>query len=149
MKKFKFRYEQLLNIRIRKVDDLKNTMGQLNFKLNSLEEEREATLGAQLSFFNAINDLLSEGCSSQELIMVNNQKSFYKNAIKAIDNQIREVKLEIMQVRDQLNEALKEQKIMEKLKEKEYERYLEAIEANEAKVTEEIVNYTNYKGREE
>jgi flagellar FliJ protein len=149
MKKFKFRYEQLLNIRIKKVDDLKNTMGQLNFKLNSLEEEKEAKLSAQSSFFSAINDLLSKGCSSQELIMVNSQKSFYKETIKVIDNQIREVKLEIIQVRDQLNEALKEQKIMEKLKEKEYERYLEAIEVTEAKVTEEIVNYINYKGREE
>ncbi len=53
------------------------------------------------------------------------------------------------QVREQLNEALKEQKIMEKLKEKEFERYLVEIDVNESKVSEEIVNYINYKGREE
>ncbi len=149
MKKFKFRYEQLLNIRTRKVDDLKNTMGQLNYKLNSLEEQKSEKINMRTTYYDEVNQLLSEGCSSQQLSMLNQQKSYFKRILDTLDGEIREVKLEIMQVRDQLNEALKEQKIMEKLKEKEFERYLEAIEINEAKVTEEIVNYTNYKGREE
>jgi len=149
MKKFKFRYEQLLNIRTRKVDDLKNTMGQLNFKLNSLEEQKTEKINMRTAYYDDVNQMLSKGCSSQQLRMLNQQNSYFKRILDTLDGEIREVKLEIMQVRDQLNEAVKEQKIMEKLKEKEFERYLEAIELNEAKVTEEIVNYTNYKGREE
>lgn len=149
MKKFKFRYEQLLNIRIHKVDDLKNTLGELNFKLNALEEKKAKQLGAQSAYLEEINKMLSEGCSSQELILLNQQKSYFNRILKEIENETREIQLQIMQVRDQLNEALKEQKIMEKLKEKEKERYLEEIDAQEAKITEEIVNYTNYKGREE
>jgi flagellar export protein FliJ len=131
------------------VDDLKNTMGQLNFKLNDLEDKKRLELSAQAAYFDQINRLLSEGCSSQELILLNQQKSYYNNALTILDQEIRQVKLKIIQVRDELNEAIKEQKIMEKLKEKEFERYLEAIEAADTKVTEEIVNYTNYKGREE
>lgn len=149
MKKFKFRYEQLLNIRRHKVDDLKNTLGELNFRLNALEEKRKNKLGAQATYLEKINQMLSKGCSSQELILLNQQKSYFNRILDEINGEIREVKLQEMQVRDQLNEALKEQKIMEKLKEKEKERYLEEIDAEEIKVTEEIVNYNNYKGREE
>lgn len=149
MKKFKFRYEQLLNIRIHKVDDLKHTMGELNFKLNTLEAQKSQQLSAQSAYFEQINQVLAEGCSSQELILLNQQKAYYNALLTSIDNEIRDVKLKVMQVRDQLNEAIKEQKIMEKLKEKDFEHYLEEIEAADTKVTEEIVNYNNYKGREE
>ncbi len=149
MKKFKFRYEQLLAIRSHKVEDLKNKIGQLNFQLNTLEDKKNEKLGAQASYLDEINKLLSEGCSSQELILLNEQKSYYHRILKELINEIRQIQLQVIQVRDQLNEALKEQKIMEKLKEKEFERYLEEIELNETKVTEEIVNYINYKGREE
>lgn len=149
MKKFKFRYEQLLNIRIHKVDDLKHTMGELNFKLNALETQKAQQLSAQSAYFEQINQVLAEGCSSQELILLNQQKAYYNALLTSIDNEIRDVKLKVMQVRDQLNEAVKEQKIMEKLKEKDFENYMEEIEAADTKVTEEIVNYNNYKGREE
>lgn len=149
MKKFKFRYEQLLKIRIKKVDDVKHQLGELNFQLKSLEDKKQEKLGEQTEFFDAINELLTEGCSSQQLIMLNQQKGYYERILVSLENEMREVKLRIIQVRDQLNEALKDQKIMEKLKEKEQARYFEEIEAADAKVTEEIVNYTNYKGREE
>lgn len=149
MKKFKFRYEQLLKIRARKVDDLKNELGQLSYKLNSFEEQKRQQLGAQANYFDQINQVLSQGCSAQELIRLNNQKLYFNRIIEILENDIRDVKLQLMQVRDQLNEAVKEQKIMEKLKEKERERYFEEIELAETKITEEIVNYINYKGREE
>jgi len=149
MKKFKFRYEQLLKIRARKVDDLKNELGQLSYKLNSFEEQKRQQLGAQANYFDQINQVISQGCSAQELIRLNNQKLYFNRIIEILENDIRDVKLQLMQVRDQLNEAVKEQKIMEKLKEKERERYFEEIELAETKITEEIVNYINYKGREE
>lgn len=149
MKKFKFRYEQLLKIRIKKVDDLKHQLGEQNFRLKSLEDKKQQKLGEQSDYFEAINELLTEGCSSQQLIMLNQQKGYYERILLSLENDMREVKLKIIQIRDQLNEALKDQKIMEKLKEKEESRYFEEIEAAETKVTEEIVNYTNYKGREE
>ncbi|MBN2897919.1 MAG: flagellar FliJ family protein [Clostridia bacterium] len=149
MKKFKFRYEQLLKIRTKKMDDLKHEMGELNHRLNLLEEEKQGKLAAQAAYFQEINERVSKGCSSQELMRLNYQKSYYSETLLRLEGNIREVNLLIMQKREQLNEAIKEQKIMEKLKEKEYERYLQAIDAAEVKVTEEIVNYNNYKGRED
>ena len=147
MKKFKFRYERILKIRKDKVEEIKNKLGKLNYDLSQKEKEMEAVFDQRNEFFKENDILLEKGCSAGELKSINDFSSFYRKSIDKLRNDIRNLNNRIEKVMSELSEAVKEEKIMEKLKEKEYEIYLENIEKAEGKVIEEIVNYSNFKDR--
>lgn len=147
MKKFIFRYERILKIRKDKVEEIKNKLGKLNYDLSQKEKELNDVFMQRDKFFKENNILLKKGCSAGELKNINDFSSFYRKNIDSLKYEIRNLKNNIEKVMNELSEAVKEEKIMEKLKEKEYGVYLENIEKSEGKVIEEIVNYSNFKDR--
>jgi len=116
-------------------------MGELNHKLQSLLSEKVQQLNQQKTFLESIQVRLTGGLKTSELQMYEHSKAHMKNKLESMESQIVEVQLQIIQVKKELLEAVKQRKIMEKLKEKEYESYIEAVNAAENKVIEEIVNY--------
>jgi len=147
MKKFIFRYERILKIRKDKVEEIKNKLSKLNYDLSQKEKKLDNIFIQRDKFFKENNILLEKGCSVGELKNINEFSSFYRKNIDALKYEIKNLKNNIEKVMNELSEAVKEEKIMEKLKEKEYEVYLENIEKAEGKVIEEIVNYSNFKDR--
>ncbi len=147
MKKFEFRYKTLLEIRERRVDDFKNSLRKLNHSLDELEYKKNALINAQLKYFDDMDKELKLGTSAQRLQFLNAQKKYFIESLQSVDNEIRELRLEIEGVKQSLAEAVKQKKIMEKLKEKALEDYIADVESKEVKSIEEIVNYNNYKGR--
>lgn len=147
MKKFKFRYEKILKMKADAVEEVKNKLSKLNYELSIKENNLEKLFAERDKFFSDNNSLLEKGCSAGELKRINEFTSFYRKNIDSLKYEIRKLKNEIDKVMDELTEAVKEEKIMEKLKEKEFNEYLENIEKSESKIVEEIVNYSNFKDR--
>ncbi|GAU79875.1 hypothetical protein F3D3_4540 [Fusibacter sp. 3D3] len=72
-------------------------------------------------------------------------KKYYRKHIQDLKHALRQAEAEIEHAKAILIEAMKERKVMEKLKENDFQNYIEAFNIADAKVIEEIVNYKNNK----
>lgn len=141
MRGFKFRYEKILKQREDEEEEIKTKLGKANNKLQNLLTEKAKTLSSQEAFFKSIQSQLSGGVRTSDLQMFERSKQHFKSKLESLNSDIADMQLKIIQIKKELTEAVKQRKIMEKLKEKEKEAYLDALNAAESKVIEEIVNY--------
>jgi len=141
MKGFVFRYQRILKQREDEEEEVKTKLGKANHKLQTLLANKSSVLSSQATFFDSIQNQLSGGIRTSDLQRFEQSKLHFKDKLESLESQIVDVQLNIIQIKKELTEAVKQRKIMEKLKEKEYEAYIDAVNAAESKVIEEIVNY--------
>ena len=141
MRGFRFRYEKILKQREDEEEEVKTKLGKANQRLQSLLTEKSHVLSQQTHFFESVQERLSGGVRTSDLQLFEQSKHHFKSKLENLESQIVEAQLKILQLKKELTEAVKQRKIMEKLKEKEFEAYTEALDAAENKVIEEIVNY--------
>ena len=145
MKKFKFRYESVLKMRIDHEDRVKNELAKLIAEKQRLDDRlAELREGAQ-QYDQHIETLMTEGDTYHERFQINQGKRYYRDQIQAVLEQIQQVTHEIQKVQIKLVEAMKERKIMEKLKEKAFQEFVQAINDADFKLIEEVVNFLNNK----
>lgn len=142
---FKFRYENILKMRADAEEDKKNIMGRLNSELSSLENNLQNAYANKQKHIDEFEAMLANGCKGSDLRFIQQANSFHEENINKIKLKIKEKNIEIEDEYKEYVEAVKERKIMDKLKEKKKEEFDEAFNKAEEKTIEEIVNYKNFK----
>lgn len=140
MAKYSFRLEKVLNYK-ETVEGFKKTeYGEINQKLNEEEEI--------LQKYNLYKEnLIDKKNQSTEKTNIGNLKLFnnyLKDISKNIEDQekkINKTKEELEIAKEELLVAMQEKKSFEKLKEKDYEEYLDESKKEEAKIIDEIVTF--------
>lgn len=145
MAKFLYRMQNILDIKYKLEEQAKqeyaeaiNRLNQANAFLECLLQEKEAYMQQYRTLINSRIDLLEiESC---------------KKGIEITDENISEQKKKILRLERQLelariklNESMKERKIHEKLKENQFEVFLQELKEQEAKETDELVSYKSSK----
>lgn len=144
MKKFRFRYESVLKMRLDKEENLKNDLAK-QVQKRQVILDRIDKLNASLDQYSIwIQDGLREG-RKMAYHEIDQGKKYYKKHIKEQMQLLKSVEVEIERIKALLIEAMKERKVMEKVKEKDFQTYIEEFNKADAKVIEEIVNYKNNK----
>jgi len=147
MKKFSFRYERILKMRIDKEDDVKNQLAKEIKELKLMEDELNRIIHEEVDFLDQVNKRLAEGCSLEELRRYENSKTWMKSEKENLLFYITTKEKEIINTRKELLEATKQKKIMEKLKENALELYQKDVQAAEDKLTDQIVTYQSSSDR--
>lgn len=133
-KKFTFRLEPLLNLRSHKVKEAKEELVKVVNKRTSKESE----ISEQNEYFNGLMKSKKGKIPVAELQADYHHKSFVKDEIGKLENQ-KEQLLEIEEVkRLRLTEAMKDEKILQKLKEKQKQYHAEEVEKESVKQMDEI-----------
>ncbi|BEP29378.1 flagellar FliJ family protein [Helicovermis profundi] len=145
MKKFKFKYENILKMRINEESKIKILIANLNIELMKLETKRDNILTNRIKYFKEIQEQLQNGCQASVLLEIERNKKYYVDSLKDVEFKIETILFELKKAREEYVEILKEKKIMEKLKEKKEKLFLKEIEKMENKLIDEIVNYKNSK----
>lgn len=145
MKRFKFKYHNILKLRLDFEDDIKKQLKQANLKLTELEETLDGIEQAYRSYRIDVQNQLSTGLKGAAVAQINHFQLYYRDAIREANLNIRRQEDLIERIKVELAEAIKERKIMEKLKEKALERHHEEMKFQEIKETDEIVNFQNSK----
>ena len=143
MKKFKFKYQNILKLRTDYENDIKNNLKKLNHALQELESEKAQTEEAYKLYQIQVQADMHHGIKGYQLQRINAYQSFYRQRIENYELEIAYMEKQIESVKTELMEAIKERKIMEKIKEKDYKAYLDAINVMEGKATDEVVNFQN------
>lgn len=134
MKNYKFSLESVLEVRS---NDEKSVLEDFVRVQNSLveKEDRKARLEKDLKLFLRKN---ISNTSIQEFIMRNHYKSDLEEKIRLQKIDIDKKKIELENIRTKLQEAQKDKKIIEKLKEKDLEEYKSEISKKNQKEIDEF-----------
>ena len=144
MKKFKFKYENILKIKEKEEERIKNEISNLNFELSELERKKMEILKKQEEYLLLIEKKLTDGCRASELKNIYGNKKYFENELENLESKIVNKNLEIEIKKNEYLEAMKEKKIMEKLRENMKKKYFDKLNKDEEKIIEEIVNYQSF-----
>jgi len=148
MKKFVFRFEKILQLRIDKENEVRNSLGKVNQVILEREEALKQTEHQYEVYLNELNDKFKNGIYVRDMQSVSGSKQFLIDKMNGIKQELSVLMEERRNIQKMLIEANKQRKIMEKLKEKELDNYKVLEAQEEAKVVDQIVTYqsTNRKG---
>lgn len=145
MKKFKFRYESVLKMRLDKEEAIKAELAECITEKQAIETQKSAIEKSEIEYALYIQTVLASGESHGEMRQFTEGKKYYRNNKKRLDQQIVKLNQEIQRIQLKLVEAMKDRKIMEKLKERAFQEFVEAINEADEKLIEEVVNFSNNK----
>lgn len=141
MKKFRYKMENVLQIKKKLEDQIKIAYGNARLKLTMEEEKLEQMVQKKNSYEDQLRSLRSgkldlfqiKQCEQAIEIMkmnIKQQKTVVKNAAH---------RLEVARIR--LNDAMAERKTQEKLKEKAFEEYMLEFDYEERKEIDELNSF--------
>ncbi len=147
MKKFTFRLQVVLNMREKTLEDKRLEMAQVVKRLNVQIEKLEGLKQKQERLTKELNGIYDN--DEIDIGGIYTYKSFIAKLFDDIRNQekiITEWRKLLRIKQNEVNEALKQVKILEKLKEKEEKKFNDFINYQEAKEIDDIVT-TRYKAK--
>lgn len=145
MKKFKFRYESVLKMRRDKEEQIKSELARCIAEMQEKEDAKIKLEQSEQAYALHVQTLLATGDIHGEMKQFSEGKRYYRNKKNRLDQQILELNQEMQRIKIDLVEAMKDRKIMDKLKEHAFQAFLEAINEADEKLIEEVVNFSNNK----
>lgn len=143
MKKFKFRYESILNMRKNHEDQVKNALAKRIAERQTLLDKLTQNDLESKQYEAHIKKLMDSGEAKAERHSFFEGKQYYIKKKMRLSQALVRMEAELSRIQADLSEAMKQRKIMEKLKEKAFQNYVDAVNELDAKLIEEIVNYKN------
>ena len=146
---FRYRMQNILDIKEKLETQAKNEFAVANAKLREEEEKLEALNERKEEYEEKLRKLYS---SELDLFEINKTRDAIDNMVIRIEEQEINVKHAIKNVdlaRTRLTEAMQERKTHDKLKEREFEQFLLDEAAKESKEIDELVSFRYGKGQGE
>lgn len=139
MKKYSFRLQPVLDIREKTLEDKRLEMAQVIQLLNEQQEGLERLIEKQASYKDELESLSLE--DDLNVFALANFKNYMVNLQEQITQQehnIENTKKALRVKQEAVNEALKDVKVLEKLKEKQSQKFYKDIEMKEANEIDDI-----------
>lgn len=146
MKKYSFRLQPVLEIREKALEDKRLEMAKVIKILNDYQDELKALEEKQISY-----NLELENLSTSNGFVNVSELAGYNDYIFRLEQEVKDKQMTIENTKkvlkikqNEVNEALKEVKVLEKLKETQSEKFYKAIETKEAEEIDDIAT-TRYR----
>lgn len=149
MKKFRFKYDKVLQVRIEKENEVRNNLGKINQLIMEAERQLDVISQQYHNFLVDIDDMIKKGVKASDMQAIAHNKSYLTSKIEEIKKELKVLYSERKSIQAELIEANKQRKVMEKLREKELEEYKMLEAQEEAKIVDQIVTYQSTKTRGE
>lgn len=141
MAKFVYRMENILNIKYKLEEQAKQEYMTVRVRLNEEEGKLNALQNRKQEYFAQYRDLLKERLDVLQI-------ETCKEAILLMDEYIATQEQVVVRIEEELElaiakmkEAIKERKIHEKLKEKQFEIFLQELNQEEMKEIDQLISY--------
>lgn len=141
MKKYSFRLQTVLDLRERTLEDKRLEMAKVIKLLNDYQDELKALQGKFSSYREEFETIIS----SESMVDVS-QLAGYNGYLFNLEQEIKDKQMTIENTKkvllvkqQEVNEALKDVKVLEKLKENQSQKFYEMIDKKEASEIDDIV----------
>lgn len=149
MAKFIYRMQNILDIKYKLEEQAKQEYMTVQARLNEEKERLQDLEDRKAAYFTQYRILLQERLDILEI-------ETCKNAIILMDEYIHNQQLVVTRVEKELeqairkmNEAMQERKIHEKLREKQWETFLQELSQEEMKEIDQLISYQYNHGQEQ
>ena len=140
MKKYKFRLQTVLDIKEKKLEQKLLELARIVDTLNKEVEIEKQLINEQNTLQSKIVEISSID-TPQSLFEIQNSRGYWGNLgtkIIAQREKIKNIEFFVQAKRNEVNEALKEKRVLENLKEKEQEKFYKEFLAYENRELDEI-----------
>ena len=138
---FRFKLQRVLDLKLKQEDEKKNQIATLMQAIKTKEDELEALISEKKQKEFSLNDNRKRGISILEIRNINQYLLFLDKKINTVRFEISSLESNLNQKRLEYLELQKERKTFEKLKEKDYEKYLYNEKKEEEKMIDQIVTF--------
>ena len=138
---FRFKLQRVLDLKLKQEDEKKNQIATLMQAIKTKEDELEALSSEKKQKEFSLNDNTKRGISILEIRNINQYLLFLDKKINTLRFEISSLESNLNQKRLEYLELQKERKTFEKLKEKDYEKYLYNEKKEEEKMIDQIVTF--------
>ena len=138
---FRFKLQRVLDLKLKQEDEKKNQIATLMQAIKTKEDELEALISEKKQKEFSLNDNRKRGISILEIRNINQYLLFLDKKINTLRFEISSLESNLNQKRLEYLELQKERKTFEKLKEKNYEKYLYNEKKEEEKMIDQIVTF--------
>ena len=138
---FRFKLQRVLDLKLKQEDEKKNQIATLMQAIKTKEDELEALISEKKQKEFSLNDNRKRGISILEIRNINQYLLFLDKKINTLRFEISSLESNLNQKRQEYLELQKERKTFEKLKEKDYEKYLYKEKKEEEKMIDQIVTF--------
>ncbi len=138
---FKFKLQRVLDLKLKQENEKKNQISTLMQAIKEKEEELENFKNEKRQKELSLNENRKKGISILEIRNISHYLLFVEKKMNIVRLEISSLETNLNQKRLECLELQKERKTFEKLKEKEYEKYLYNEKKEEEKTIDQIVTF--------
>ena len=139
---FKYKLQNVLDIKYRMEDQARAVFGAAQAKLNEEEAIRDHLIERRIAYETRGRKLRDEILNPDEMRDNDRAVENIRGQIKEQEKNVEAARKEVDKARELLTDAMQERKIHEKLKENSFEEFKQEINAAESKEVDELVSYT-------
>lgn len=142
MAKFKYRMQNILDVKIKLESQAKITYGIANQKYLDEQQKLQEIVLRRNSYERILKESMMGSINVREVTHAREDVNTMKTLMRRQMMEVHKAELVLEDARRALNEIMQERKTHEKLKEKAFEQFLEEEKAAESKEIDQLVSYT-------
>lgn len=147
MKKYQFKLEKVLKVKTIELDTLTAVLNHIRYEIKLVEHRIQELNQAHIELEKAYISQINKSFSGSELMQYNFKKETIKYQIDQCTNSLKELKLKENIQLNKVVEKKKEENILSKLDEKQFEQYTKQALKKENQILDEmLVMKMNFKG---
>lgn len=148
MAKFFYRMQNILDIKLKLEEQAKQEYADAQYRYQQEVDKLEGLKRRRLDYLEEMRRAASDSLNVLELDRLNDAIFVMDDQIRIQKDQVFHALAEVERAREKLNESMQERKTHEKLKEHQFENFLQELNAEEMKEIDELVSY-KYNSNEE
>lgn len=141
MAKFFYRMQNILNIKYKLEEQAKQEFSNAQYRYRQEEERLERLKHRKQDYTEEMRGHAKERLNVQELERCNDAIALLNMRIREQKEVVFRAMTEVDQARAKLNQSMQERKTHEKLKEHQFESFLQELNTEEMKEIDELVSY--------
>lgn len=142
MAKFKYRMQNILNIKMKLESQAKIAYSAANQKYLEEQKKLQEIVLRRASYEKALKETMMGKIDVREISHARADVDAMKTLMRRQMLEVHKAERALEDARTALNEIIKERKTHEKLKEKAFEQFKEELKAEESKEIDQLVSYT-------
>ncbi len=149
MAKFVYRMQNILDLKEKLEEQAKANFGMATAKFNEEQQKLRELMLRQAGYEKHLKELTVGEINIKEIKTCKNAISSMKVALRDQMIELSKAQKAMEVARKKLNEVMMERKMHEKLREHAFEEFLDEIDYEESKITDELVSYSYFNAEKE
>ena len=142
MAKFKYRMQNILDVKLKLESQAKITYGIANQKYMAEQQKLQEIVLRRNNYEKAWKECMTGTIDVRQVAHARADVNTMKTLMRRQMMEVHKAELELEDARRALNEVMQERKMHEKLKERAFEQFQQELKAEDSKEIDQLVSYT-------